>query len=56
MSRKQGPHFVGMRPSARADGSLRSNGAPTGLLLARGAGSHRHAALDKSLHVMEVAL
>ncbi len=50
------PHFVGMRPSARAEGSLRSNGAPNGLLLARDAGRRRHAALDKPLHVMEVAL
>jgi len=34
MSRKQGPRSAGMRPSARAEGPLRSNGEPTGLLLA----------------------
>lgn len=45
MSNEQGPHFVGMRMSARAEGSLQSNGEPTGLLLARDAGRHRLAAL-----------
>jgi hypothetical protein len=35
MSSKQGLRTAGMRTSASAEGSLRSNGAPTGLLLAR---------------------
>ena len=55
MSRKQGPHFVGMRPSARAEGSLRSNGVPIGLLLARGAASLRHAARKIPFHFKEEA-
>ena len=42
MSRKQGPRAAGMRPSARARGSLRSNGEPAGLLLARVAVGRRH--------------
>ena len=33
-NREQGPRAAGMRPSARAEGSLRSNGEPAGLLLA----------------------
>jgi len=41
MSRKQGSRIAGMRPSARAGGSLRSNGEPTGLLLAGVAASRR---------------
>ena len=42
MSRKQGPRAAGMRPSARAGGSLRSNGEPTGLLLAGVAAGRRY--------------
>ena len=42
MSRKQGPRKAGMRPSARAEGTLQSSGAPTGLLLARAVGGRRH--------------
>jgi hypothetical protein len=42
MSRKQGPRAAGMRPSARAEGSLHSNGEPTGFLLAGAAASRRY--------------
>ena len=42
MSRKQGPRVAGMRPSARAEGSLRSSGEPAGLLLAGSADGRRH--------------
>lgn len=55
MSREQGPHSVGMRPSARGEGSLRSNGVPTGLLLARVAASLRHAARENPFHDNEEA-
>jgi hypothetical protein len=55
MSRKQGPHSVGMRPSARAEGSLRSNGAPTGLFLARVTASLRHATCGDPFQVKEEA-
>jgi hypothetical protein len=48
MSRKQGPREVGMRPSARADGSLRSNGEPTGLLLAGAAARRRNGGIGKN--------
>jgi len=41
MSSDQGPRIAGMRTSASAGGSLRSNGVPTGLLLARAAAGHR---------------
>lgn len=41
MSRKQGPRVTGMRPSASAEGSLRSSGEPTGLLLATVADGRR---------------
>jgi len=49
------PHPVGMRPSARAEGSLRSNGVPTGLLLARVAARLRHIARKMSFHFKEEA-
>ena len=55
MSRKQGPLTEGMRPSARAEGSLRSNGVPTGLLLARVAASLRLAARGNPFHDKEEA-
>jgi len=42
MSRKQGPRLAGMRPSVRAEGSPRSGGEPTGLLLARVADGRRY--------------
>ena len=48
MSRKQGPREVGMRPSARADGSLRSNGELTGLLLAGAAARRRYCGFGKN--------
>jgi hypothetical protein len=48
MSRKQGPREVGMRPSARAEGSLRSNGEPTGLLLAGAAAGRRNGGIGKN--------
>jgi len=49
------PLTEGMRPSARAEGSLRSNGVPTGLLLARVAFSLRHAARRNPYHDKEEA-
>lgn len=55
MSRKQGSHNVGMRPTARADGSLRSNGVPAGLLLARVAASIRLAVCCGLFQVKEKA-
>jgi hypothetical protein len=55
MSRKQGPLTEGMRPSARAEGSLRSNGVPTGLLLARDAARFRHAAPGIPFYIKEEA-
>jgi len=39
---KQVPRKAGMCMSASAGGSLRRNGVPTGLLLARAAAVHRH--------------
>jgi hypothetical protein len=45
MSWEQGPRTNGMRPSARAEGSLRSSGEPTGLPLARVADGCRHSGL-----------
>jgi hypothetical protein len=54
MSSEQVHRIAGMRTSARAEGSLRSNGVPTGLLLARVAGGHR-AVPDNPLNVKEVA-
>jgi hypothetical protein len=55
MSREQGPHSVWMRPFARAEGSLRSNGVPTGLLLAMDAACFRHAALGNPFYIKEEA-
>ena len=55
MSSEQVHRVAGMRTSARAVGSLQSNGAPTGLLLARVAGSHQQLALGELLNVKEVA-
>ncbi len=46
MNRKQGPREAGMRPSARANGSLRSSGESVGLLLAGIAAGHRNNASD----------
>jgi hypothetical protein len=56
MSRKQGPRPAGMGTSESAEGSLRSNGVPTGLLLARSAASLRHAARGIPNHVKEEAV
>jgi hypothetical protein len=47
------PRPAGMRPSARAEGSLRSNGAPTGILLAGDAASLRHTEHENSLNWKE---
>jgi hypothetical protein len=55
MSRKQEPRSAGMRPSASAEGSLRSNGAPTGLPLAGSVASFRHATRSDLFHFKEEA-
>ena len=49
------PLTEGMQPSASAEGSLRNNGVPTGLLLARDASSLRHAARRNPFHDNEEA-
>jgi hypothetical protein len=55
MSSEQGPRTAGMGTSESAEGSLRSNGVPTGLLLARVAASLRHAARKIPFHFNEEA-
>jgi hypothetical protein len=55
MSSEQGPRIAGMRTSASAGGSLRSNGVPTGLLLARVAASLRYSTRNKPTHLKEKA-
>ena len=53
MSRKQGSRVAGMRPSPSAEGSLRSNGVPTGLLLATDACGHRR--LQSKVYLMTLS-
>jgi hypothetical protein len=48
--------MAGMRPSARAGGSLRGNGIPTGLLLARNAAGYRNRNRGERMNCNEVAV
>lgn len=56
MSSEQGLRDVGMRTSARTEGSLRSNGAPAGPLLARDAASLRYTERGNTILSREEAL
>jgi hypothetical protein len=55
VNRKQGLRVAGMRPSTRAEGSLRSSGAPAGLLLARAVDGSRRSGLRVNQRLVKEA-